>query len=50
MSYSGIFRTGDIFSQFQGHYSGFTPEKFIHIPNLIYVDPGIFRTLASFDT
>ena len=35
MAYSGIFRTADIFSQFQGHYSGITQEQFMHILNLI---------------
>ena len=35
MAYSGIFRTGDIFSQLQAHYSGITQEQFMHIPNLI---------------
>ena len=35
IAYSGIFRTGDIFSQFQEHYSGITQEQCIHILNLI---------------
>ena len=35
MAYSGIFRTGDIFSQLQAHYSGITQEQFMHILNLI---------------
>ena len=46
MAYSGIFRTGDIFSQFQVHYSGITQEQFIHILNFVYADPGISKTLA----
>ena len=36
MAYSGIFRTIDIFSQFQARYSGITQEQFMHILNLIY--------------
>ena len=35
MAYSGIFRTIDIFSQFQARYSGITLEQFMHILNLI---------------
>ena len=35
MAYSGIFRTADIFSQLQTHYSGITQEHFMHILNLI---------------
>ena len=46
MAYSDIFRTGDIFSQFQAHYSGITQEQFMDILNLIQADSGIFRTLA----
>ena len=34
-AYSGIFRTVDIFSQFQAHYSDITQEQFKHILNLI---------------
>ena len=33
--YSGTFRTADIFSQIQAHYSGITQEQFMHILNLI---------------
>ena len=50
MAYSGIFRTGYIFSEFQAHYSGIAQEQFMHILNLILADPGIFRTLAHLDT
>ena len=32
--YSGIFRTTNIFSQFQARYSGITQEPFMHILNL----------------
>ena len=46
MVYSGIFRTVDIFSQFQARYSGFTQEQFMHILNFIWADSGIFRTKA----
>ena len=35
MAYSGIFRTADIFSQFQAHYSGITQEQFMHVLNLV---------------
>ena len=35
MASSGIFRTVDIFSQFQARYSGITQEQFMHILNLI---------------
>ena len=35
MAYSGIFRTADIFSQFQARYSGIIQEQFMHILNLI---------------
>ena len=35
IAYSGIFRTGDIFSQFQEHYLGITQEQCIYILNLI---------------
>ena len=35
MAYPGIFRTVDIFSQFQAHYSGITQEQFMNILNLI---------------
>ena len=50
MAYSGIFRTGDIFSEFLAHYLGIAQEQFMHILNLIFADPGIFRTLAHLDT
>ena len=50
MAYSGIFRTGDIFSQLQAHYSGITQEQFMHILNLIQADSGIFRTLTYLGT
>ena len=30
MAYSGIFRTGDIFSQLQANYSGITQEQLMH--------------------
>ena len=45
MTYSGIFRTIDIFSQFHGRYSGITQEQFMHILNLNIEDSGMFRTL-----
>ena len=35
MAYSSIFRSIDIFSQFQTRYSGITQEQFLHILNLI---------------
>ena len=35
MTYSGIFRTVDLFSQLQAHYSGITQEQFMQILNLI---------------
>ena len=35
MAYSGIYRTGDIFSQFQVHYPEITQEQFTQILNLI---------------
>ena len=35
MAYLGIFKTGDIFSQLQAHYSSITQEQFMHILNLI---------------
>ena len=50
MACSGIFRTGDIFSQIQAHYSGITQEQFMNILNFVCADPGIFRTLAYLDT
>ena len=34
-AFSGIFRTADIFRQFQARYSGITQEQFMHILNLI---------------
>ena len=49
MAYSGIFRTVDIFSQFQARYSGITQEQFMHILNLVLADSDIFRTLAYLD-
>ena len=48
MAYPGIFRTVDIFSQFQAHYSGITQEQFIYTLNLIQVESGVIRTLAYF--
>ena len=36
MNYSGIFRTIDIFSQFQARYSGIIQEEFMHILNLFW--------------
>ena len=50
MAYLGIFRTGDIFSHFQTHYSGITQEQFMHILNVILADSGIFRILAYLGT
>ena len=50
MAYSDIFRTIDILTQFQAHYSGITQEQFKNILNLIKTDSGIFRTLAYLDT
>ena len=44
MACSGIFRTRNIFSQFQTHHLGITQEQFMHILSLTYADPGIFRT------
>ena len=35
MVYSDIFRTVDIFIQFQARYSGITQEQFMNILNLI---------------
>ena len=50
MAYSSIFRSIDIFSQFQTRYSGITQEQFLHILNLIQADSGIFRTLVYLGT
>ena len=50
MAYSGIFKTIDIFSQFQARYSGITQEQFMLILNFIQADSGIFRTLAYLGT
>ena len=50
VAHSGIFRTVDIFSQFQAGYSGITLEQFMHILNLILADSGTFRTLVYLDT
>ena len=50
MAYSGIFRTGDIFSQLQAHYSGITQEQSMQILNLIQADSGIFGTLPYLGT
>ena len=50
MVYSGIFRTIDLFSQFQARYSGITQEQFMFILNVIWADSGIFRTLAYLGT
>ena len=44
--YSGIFRTGDIFTQLQTHYSGITQRQFMHIQ----ADSGIFGTVAYIGT
>ena len=46
MAYSGIFRTVDIFSQFQACYSGIAQEQCMHILNLIQADSDILRALA----
>ena len=46
MAYSGIFRTGDIFSQLQAHYSDIIREQSVHILNFIQADSGIFGTLS----
>ena len=35
MAYSGIYRAGDIFSQFQVYYSEITQEQFTQILNFI---------------
>ena len=53
MAYPGIFRTVDIFSQFQARYSGFTQEQFMHILNLLgrfrYIwNSGLFRYVIFF--
>ena len=50
IAHSGIFRTIDIFSQFQARYSGVTQEQFMQILNLIQTDSSIFRTLAYLGT
>ena len=50
MADSGVFRTVEIFSQFQARYSGITQEQFMHVLNLIWADSGILRTLAYSDT
>ena len=34
-AYSSLFRTVDIFSQFQAYYSCIAPKQFMHILNLI---------------
>ena len=41
MAYSAIFRTVDIFRQFQTT----TQEQFMHILNLVWADSDIFRSL-----
>ena len=50
MVYSGIFRTVDIFKQFQARYSGVTQEQFMHILKLTLAASGTFRTLVYLDT
>ena len=50
MAYSAIFRTIDIFSQFQARSSGITQDQFMLIPNLIQADSGIFKNLAYLGT
>ena len=50
MAYSRIFRTIDIFNQFQARYSGITQEQFMHILDLTEADSGIFTTLAYLGT
>ena len=50
MAYSGIFRTGDIFSPLQALYLGITQEQFMHILNLIQADLGILGTQAYIGT
>ena len=49
MAYSGIFRTVDILSHFQAHYSGVTQKQFIRIPRLILADLRVFGTIAYLD-
>ena len=46
MAYSGMFRTGDIFSELQAHYSDIIREQSVHILNFIQADSGIFGTLS----
>ena len=50
MVYSRIFRTIDIFSQFQARYSGITQDQFMLILKLIHTDSGTFRNLAYLGT
>ena len=50
MAYLGIFRTGNIFSQLQTHYSGITQDQFLLILNLIYAESDIFGTLVYIGT
>ena len=50
MVYSGIFRTIDLFSQFQARFSGITQEQFMLILNFVQANSGIFRTLAYLGT
>ena len=50
MAYSAIFRTIDIFSQFQARSSGITQDQFMLILNLIQADSGIFKNLAYLGT
>ena len=50
LAYSSIFRTVEIFIQFQARNSGITQERFMPILNLIYADSGIFRNLAYLGT
>ena len=42
--YASIFKTMDLFSQFQVRYSGITQDQFMLIVNLIQADSGMFRT------
>ena len=48
MAYSDIFRPADIFSLFQGRYSGITQEQFMHILDLIQADSGTFKNTGLF--
>ena len=50
MVYSNIFRTINLFGQFQARYSGITQEQFMLSLNFVQTDSGTFRTFACLGT